>query len=47
VEPDEELTTQPGTGSSVLLTSDWGNQTAPMQQPMQQEPGDQPPDPWS
>ena len=39
---DVLATAQTGTGSSVLLTSDWGNQTAPIQQP-----GDQPPDPWS
>jgi hypothetical protein len=44
-EPGEDLTTQTGTGSSVLLTSDWGNQTAPIQQ--QPGDGDQPPDPWS
>ncbi|MFZ0164559.1 MAG: hypothetical protein WAL12_13340, partial [Trebonia sp.] len=43
LEPGEDLTAQQGTGSSVLLTSDWGNQTAPIQQ----QPGDQPPDPWS
>ena len=47
IEPGEDVATPAGTvtGSSVLLTSDWGNQTAPIQQP----PGDQdqPPDPWS
>ena len=32
-----------GTGSSVLLTNDWGNQTAPIEQ----QPGDQPTDQWS
>jgi len=32
-----------GTGSSVLLTNDWGNQTAPIAQ----QPGDQPTDQWS
>ena len=51
VEPGEDLMapadsgTGTGTGSSVLLTNDWGNQTAPIQQ----QPGDQdrPPDPWA
>jgi len=31
------------TGSSVLLTNDWGDQTGPIQQ----QPGDQPTDQWS
>jgi len=43
VEPSEDLTAPSGTGSSVLLTNDWGNQTAPIAQ----QPGDQPTDQWS
>ena len=45
MQPGEDLTAQAdsGTGSSVLLTNDWGNQTAPIAQ----QPGDQPTDPWS
>ena len=44
LDPGEDLTTPAGTGtgSSVLLTNDWGNQTAPIEQP-----GDQPTDQWS
>lgn len=45
MEPGEDLTAPAGsaTGSSVLLTNDWGTQTTPI--PQQQ--GDQPPEPWS
>jgi hypothetical protein len=45
MEPGEDLTVPAGsaTGSSVLLTNDWGNQTAPIAQ----QPGEQPPEPWS
>jgi len=45
LEPGEDLTNpaDTGTGSSVLLTSDWGPQTAPI--PPQQD--DQPTDHWS
>jgi hypothetical protein len=47
MDPGEDLTTPvgtgTGTGSSVLLTNDWGNQTAPIEQ----QPGDQPTDQWS
>lgn len=45
VTPDEDLTAPAtsGTGSSVLLASDWEAQTAPIPQ----QPGDQPPDLWS
>ena len=47
IEPGEDVAAPAGTGtgSSVLLTSDWGNQTAPIQQPSGDQ--DQPPDPWS
>lgn len=43
LEPDEELAAPEGTGSSVLLSSDWGNQTAPIPQ----RQAEQPPDEWS
>lgn len=44
VEPGRLAAVTPaGTGSSVLLASDWGPETAPLPP----QPGDQPPEPWS